>query len=1002
MVYHLADGPSPPGGVIRDSTANSFDGANQGTAHAIGFVAGARDFGGTNDYINLGSDLAVLNGVSQTTLSAWVRPNYLTGRRDVIAVSVGGSAPTNASRASLYRQGSNAGLVARAPDSQDMNTVDTTSNLVTSLNWHYMVAVISYTGNAVTIYVDGVSQPLLGTPSFDAPTTSDTNSASSALGSEDDGSDYFFQGRIDEARVAATGRSADWVAAQYASMTDDFITYGGQEDILAAVGQAVAGAPFSYTIVVTNTGLAPISSVVVTDVVPSGASYISGGTYLGGSNTVSWTIPSIAASEGESVAFVISTCQLSLVNEFYRAITSTQGVSSTHGTPLLTLVRPPALEAQFTHSPTTGMVGGTIYFTSTSTTDGGPIVAWGWDFGDGGTASGSTTNHVYVSAGAFPVMLTVTDTCGFVGTVTEIVGVYPLVSFSDASYTVGEGDGSAVITVTLNAASAVTVTVNYATSNGTATAGSDYFAASGTLTFTPGATVQTFTVTINDDSLDETDETVSLTLSGASNATIGGTNPATLTITDNDPLPTVSFESPSYAADEGSSIAVITVTLSGPSGRDVTVNYATSDGTAVAPGDYASASGTLTFVAGATVQTFTVTINDDSLDETDETVNLTLSGASNATIGGTNPATLTIVDDDAALGLIIVKMAVDVNGAPLYTGDLVEYQVTVTNGDAVAHTNVLIGDWILPSTTLVEGSESCTPGATCTVYLDVTDDLPQEVGDEHPADSGGLVTASVGSLAPGGALTLTFRVRVNPSVSAIDGNVAMTQSDAQAPLATSPVCPPGGCAVVAGLNIAKTAVDLNGAPLVAGEVVEYRIVVTNTSSTDSHSNVRISDTVPVNTSLVAGSVTCSSGATCIEAGGTITASIGNLAPGGVMTLTFRVRVDSCVTTIGENVASVWSADQGWRETLPVYPPGGSTVLACPADMYEGDDTPAQAVYLQSGVAHSRSHTFCDDSADWNTFNAQAGEISTITTSSWGLGADTFLTIIDTDGVGGQR
>jgi hypothetical protein len=74
------------------------------------------------------------------------------------------------------------------------------------------------------------------------------------------------------------------------------------------------------------------------------------------------------------------------------------------------------------------------------------------------------------------------------------------------------------------------------------------------------------------------------------------------------------------------------------------------------------------------------------------------------------------------------------------------------------------------------------------------------------------------------------------------------------------------------------------------------------------------------------------------------------------------------------------------------------VLACPADPYEGDDTAAQAVYLPSGVAHSQSHAFCDDSADWNTFNAHAGGIYTITTSSWGLGADTFLTIIGTDGV----
>ncbi|MFL7793507.1 MAG: DUF2341 domain-containing protein, partial [Anaerolineae bacterium] len=481
MVYHLADGPGPPGMAIEDSTANSFDGTNQGSiAYSSGFIAGARDFNGSSAYIDLGADLAVINGVSQTTLSAWIRPDILGSatRRDIIAISIGSGSPTASSRASIYQMRRNVGIIARAPDSQGMNTIDTTSNILTA-DWYYVVAVIDYAGNTVAIYVNGVPQPLSDPPSFNDPTTSNANSIDAALGSEDNGSAFFFDGRIDEARVAATARSADWVAAQYASMNDNFITYGSQEDTSAAVGQAIAGAPYTYTVVVTNTGLAEISNVVVTDVVPSGANYISGGSYLGGSNTVIWTIPSIEASEAESATFVVSTCQLSLTNESYRAITSTQEISSSHGTPLLTFVKPPTLVAQFIHSPPTGTVGSTVHFTSTSTTNGGPIVAWDWDFGDGDTGSGSTTSHVYTSAGSFTVTLTVTDTCGYVDTVTHVVDVYPLVSFSDASYTVDEGDGSATITITLNAAPAVTVTVNYATSDGTAAAPGDYTSTSG-------------------------------------------------------------------------------------------------------------------------------------------------------------------------------------------------------------------------------------------------------------------------------------------------------------------------------------------------------------------------------------------------------------------------------------------------------------------------------------------------------------------------------------------
>jgi hypothetical protein len=73
------------------------------------------------------------------------------------------------------------------------------------------------------------------------------------------------------------------------------------------------------------------------------------------------------------------------------------------------------------------------------------------------------------------------------------------------------------------------------------------------------------------------------------------------------------------------------------------------------------------------------------------------------------------------------------------------------------------------------------------------------------------------------------------------------------------------------------------------------------------------------------------------------------------------------------------------------------VLACSPDPHEEDDTPAQAVYLPAGSPH-QAHTFCDDAADWHAFTALANEVYTITTSSWGLAADTFLTVLDADGV----
>jgi hypothetical protein len=130
------------------------------------------------------------------------------------------------------------------------------------------------------------------------------------------------------------------------------------------------------------------------------------------------------------------------------------------------------------------------------------------------------------------------------------------------------------------------------------------------------------------------------------NGTISGTNPTTLTITDDDGAPTVSFSGAPYTHAE-TGTQTVTVALSAASGNTVTVNYATSNGTATAGSDYTAASGTLTWTAGDTAdKTFNVPVLEDAIDEADETVNLTLSTPVNCTISGTNPTTLTITDDD--------------------------------------------------------------------------------------------------------------------------------------------------------------------------------------------------------------------------------------------------------------------------------------------------------------------------------------------------------------------
>jgi hypothetical protein len=113
----------------------------------------------------------------------------------------------------------------------------------------------------------------------------------------------------------------------------------------------------------------------------------------------------------------------------------------------------------------------------------------------------------------------------------------PVINFSDPSYTVIENAGSRTINVTLSISSTQTVQVNYATQDGTANAGEDYFATSGVLVFIPGDRSESFTVTIIDDTVHEPTDTLRLILSNPVNATLGSNFDVPLNITDNDPTP---------------------------------------------------------------------------------------------------------------------------------------------------------------------------------------------------------------------------------------------------------------------------------------------------------------------------------------------------------------------------------------------------------------------------------------------------------------------------------
>ena len=205
-----------------------------------------------------------------------------------------------------------------------------------------------------------------------------------------------------------------------------------------------------------------------------------------------------------------------------------------------------------------------------------------------------------------------------------------------------------------------TSTVNWATAVGTASA-SDFVGANGVLTFDPGDTVEFITLQVNGDIAAEPNEQFTVSLSGATGATLGD-GMGTVTIL-NDEGTTISVMNPVVIeGNSGSPALNFTVILSATSVAPVSVKYATEDGAAVSGSDYAAVAGTLTIPAGAASVAVSVPVIPDAVVEPNEVMYLNLSNATGATIF--DPQGMgTIVADDGLLVSIGDKTSGEGNAA---------------------------------------------------------------------------------------------------------------------------------------------------------------------------------------------------------------------------------------------------------------------------------------------------------------------------------------------------
>jgi large repetitive protein len=319
----------------------------------------------------------------------------------------------------------------------------------------------------------------------------------------------------------------------------------------------------------------------------------------------------------------------------------------------------------------------------------------------------------------------------------------PAVSIGGASVTEGNaGTAYAIFTLSLSFASDQPATVYFATADGSATAGRDYAAGSGDVTFEPGETSKTMTVAVFADRIGEGYEGFLVNLTGATGAVIGnGTGYGSIV----DDEPRVSINSTwGLEGNTGTTPFAFIVTLSAAYDAPVAVNFATADGFATtAGGDYQAASGTLTIPAGQTSGTIPVLVNGDRFSESGEYdgwegfyINLTSPTA--FVVGGRGVGT--ILDDEPRIRIG------DVSAAEGKTGQTTLFTFTVTLSAAYDQAVTMSfrtidgrakagqGDYVARTGTL-----TFAPGETSkTVTIEVKGDSKREADETFYLDLSGL------------------------------------------------------------------------------------------------------------------------------------------------------------------------------------------------------------------------------------------------------------------------
>lgn len=331
------------------------------------------------------------------------------------------------------------------------------------------------------------------------------------------------------------------------------------------------------------------------------------------------------------------------------------------------------------------------------------------------------------------------------GTITDSQAIGTITNDDDPHATIDdpsalENSGPLAFTVTLDQTAPFDSVMTYATTDGTATAGADYTAASGTLTILAGDTSGTIDVPLLDDAVAEGDEDLTTDLVAVSGVVLDDTQ-GTGTITDDEAPVDISVDD--QVVSEADGTMTFTISQTGIVGLDITVDYGTVDVSATDGADYTGQTGTATILAGDTSTTVSVPVADDALYEGDESLTLDLSGASGGSVvDGQGLGTVT--DDDPLPTIDVDSPTVgEADGTGSFTISLdtaagVDVSVDYTTSDGTA-TDGLDYTGGIGTATILAGDSSTT------VDLPVLDDTTFEGDEDFTIDLSNEVNGVLGT-----------------------------------------------------------------------------------------------------------------------------------------------------------------------------------------------------------------------------------------------------------------